>query len=292
MTPLTGSGGDDRLVGGRGHDLVNGGNGSDVIYGGWGDDTLKGGAGADYHEGGIGDDTYIIDHDGDLVFERPGEGIDTIVSSVSAMTGDYVENVVLTGTATTNAFGSAFHNVLVGSNGRNGLQGLDGDDTLLGGGSNDLLIGDAGDDVLDGGVGADTMLGGSGNDVYFINVATDVIDEGGNLDTDDEVRSTISVNLATLAGGSIEHAMLLGTAAINATGDGAGCPGRKWRGECARWSRRRRLLGRRQGRGHLLCRRLGRSRFRGVRGHCRRRHRSREESRSTSAFPRWSTSRS
>ena len=73
-------------MGGRGHDLVNGGNGSDVIYGGWGDDTLKGGAGADYHEGGIGDDTYIIDHDGDLVFERPGEGIDTIVSSVSAMT--------------------------------------------------------------------------------------------------------------------------------------------------------------------------------------------------------------
>ncbi len=236
---ITGSAGDDYLYGIDGNDTISGGNGYDVLVGGEGndrlfgqafyddlygeagDDTLDGGVGDDYLIGGVGNDTYILDNAGDLVFEYLDEGIDTILSSVTVQSFADVENVTLTGTATIAAFGNALDNILTGNAGSNALEGRDGSDTLRGGSGNDVLIGGAGNDQLDGGLGADTMFGGDGNDAYFVNVATDVIDEGGNLDTDDEVRSTVSVNLTTLAAGLIEHATLLGTAAINATGNGA-----------------------------------------------------------------------
>jgi Ca2+-binding RTX toxin-like protein len=63
------------------------------------------------------------------------------------------------------------------------------------------------------------MRGGAGNDTYFINSTGDKIDEQGNNDSSDKVRSTITVSLATLGAGAIEHATLLGAANINATGN-------------------------------------------------------------------------
>ncbi len=74
-------------------------------------------------------------------------------------------------------------------------------------------------DSLDGGTGNDLMKGGAGNDTYVVNAAGDKIDEEGNADTADLVRASVSVNLATLAGGLIENATLIGSAAINATGN-------------------------------------------------------------------------
>jgi serralysin len=47
------------------------------------------------------------------------------------------------------------------------LQGLDGNDTLLGGELADTLNGGLGNDTLDGGNASDTLLGGAGNDVLM-----------------------------------------------------------------------------------------------------------------------------
>src|SRR5262245_35507920 len=93
--------------------------------------------------------------------------------------------------------GNDLNNVLTGTPGADQLSGLGGHDTLKGGLGNDVLI------------------GGTGNDVYFIDSVGDKIQEPTSLGGDrDEVRSTITINLATLGSGRIEVATLLGTAAI------------------------------------------------------------------------------
>src|SRR6185436_8622362 len=72
----------------------------------------------------------------------------------------------------------------------------------------------------DGGTGKDTLKGGVGNDTYVIDAAGDQVDEGGNLDSADVVRSTVTVDLATLGAGAIEHVILLGAGAVKASGNG------------------------------------------------------------------------
>ena len=118
----------------------------DVIYGGDGNDFLDGNLGADYLVGGLGNDTYVVDDLADVVVENPGEGIDTIQSSVSWTLSDTVENLTLTGLGTINGTGNALDNELIG---------------------NDL------DNILLGGVGADTLTGGAGVDTFRLTSLTD-----------------------------------------------------------------------------------------------------------------------
>jgi Ca2+-binding RTX toxin-like protein len=92
---------------------------------------------------------------------------------------------------------------------------------IVGGAGNDVLVGLGGNDWLDGGNGSDAMKGGAGNDTYVLRSAIDSIDEGGNTDTGDLVRTSVTVNLVSLAGGAIENAALLGSSAINAAGNTA-----------------------------------------------------------------------
>jgi Ca2+-binding RTX toxin-like protein len=63
-----------------------------------------------------------------------------------------------------NVNGSAFADVLSGSDANNVLAGGDGDDVLSGGNGADTLTGGNGDDTLRGGVGADSLAGGAGTD--------------------------------------------------------------------------------------------------------------------------------
>ena len=77
------------------------------------------------------------------------------------------------------------------------LQGLDGndsliggafDDRLLGGIGNDLLEGGLGNDSLNGGVGRDTLIGGIGDDVYYLtDEALDKIKDNGLVTDNDMV---------------------------------------------------------------------------------------------------------
>ena len=110
-----------------------------------------------------------------------------------------IENATLLGTAALSATGTdADANELTGNSGANALEGGGGDDTL------------------DGGTGNDSLKGGTGDDVYGIDNAKDIADETGG-DGNDTIRSSITVNLASYPG--IENVELIGTGAINATGN-------------------------------------------------------------------------
>lgn len=98
---LAGEGATDGLFGGKGRDLLDGGAARDRLFGEEGDDILLGGAedlagdilsgddGADWLDGGpgvdsmsgsLGNDTFVAGTWADVVLERPGEGIDTVIA--------------------------------------------------------------------------------------------------------------------------------------------------------------------------------------------------------------------
>src|SRR4029077_19640783 len=81
------------LVGNALANTITGDDGNDTLAGGDGNDTLTGGLGADAMSGGAGNDTYTVDDIGDTVIELPGEGTDTVKTSLSTYTlGNDVEN--------------------------------------------------------------------------------------------------------------------------------------------------------------------------------------------------------
>lgn len=202
-------------------DVITGSNLADYIVAYGGDDKITGRGGADQMFGGAGNDVYVVDGI-DIVTENADDGIDEITSSnLIASPIANVENYSYTGLPAWSFTGDGAGNRLSGGRGNDALDGAAGNDSLLGNNGADLLIGGLDDDWLDGGIGNDVMKGGTGNDSYVIGSLGDVIDEEGNSNTDDLVRSTISVNLALLASGLIEHVTLLGAGALKAIGNEA-----------------------------------------------------------------------
>ena len=157
----------------------------DNLVGTPGNDLLDGGIGGDTMTGGAGNDTYIVDNIRDEVVEGLSAGIDGVQSSVSHVLAANVENLTLTGSRSIDGTGNALAN---------------------------LIIGNAAANRIDGGAGADTMRGGLGNDTYVVNIAGDVVLDTGGVDT---VESMIGYTLD----GSIENLTLIGTGAINGTGN-------------------------------------------------------------------------
>ncbi|CAO3433707.1 hemolysin-type calcium binding protein [Azospirillum endophyticum] len=175
---------------------LTGGAGADLLTGLDGNDTLNGGAGADTLIGSTGNDTYVVDNIGDVLVELPGEGIDTVQSSINhTLLADF-ENLTLTGSAAIAGTGNTVNNLLIGNGAANLLTGLEGDDTLNGGG------------------GADTLVGGIGNDLYVVDNAGDMVTElvGEGIDT-------VSASINWTLGANIENLTLTGSAAISATGN-------------------------------------------------------------------------
>lgn len=243
---------DDTLRGGAGNDVISGLGGNDSISGGAGDDRLIGGAGRNFLVGGAGLDTFVVDGSGGEDIVADLEASEFIEFSVPIAGGAVTvwqdtggtlmashdasgSTIQLSGSGSfTNdsgrgfrfsdgAFwdlaairsriagyvvdGSATADVLTAVAGSsNWLRGREGNDTLTGGALNDRL---------DGGAGRDAMTGGAGNDTYFVDDAQDRVTEAaaGGLDT---VRSSISYTL----GAEVEQLVLLGSAAINGTGNG------------------------------------------------------------------------
>jgi len=178
----------DGLYGGSGDDTLSGAQGDDSLFGGGGNDSLDGGLGDDSLTGGAGNDTYIVESTADIVNENPGEGTDFVESSVTYILGANVENLMLTGSVTINGTGNALKNILIGNDANN---------------------------TLNGGGGADSMTGGLGDDTYFVGAIGDLVTEAANAGTD-TVKSSITYTL----GADVETLALIGTTAINGTGNG------------------------------------------------------------------------
>ncbi len=195
----------ENLTGSNFNDSLTGDAYANTLIGGSGNDALNGGAGADVMIGGVGDDSYLVDNLGDVVSENPGEGFDTVYSSVSTTLGVNIENLFLIGSASINGSGNAVANFIGGNA---------GDNILSGGGGGDSLDSQAGNDTLDGGTGADSMEGGLGDDTYIVDDAGDVVVEnvGAGVDT---VYSSISTTLSA----NVDNLTLIGATAINGTGN-------------------------------------------------------------------------
>ena len=145
---LTGTAGDDYLVGGISNDVLNGMAGNDTLKGGRGNDVLIGGPGSDVLDGGPGIDTADYSADPNFIVAVLNDGY---VNQWSPSGG-----IVDTLTSIENVTGSAFDDTLGGSALDNSLVGLAGADHIYGNGGNDSLTGGAGNDVIDGGDGVDT----------------------------------------------------------------------------------------------------------------------------------------
>ena len=183
--------------------------------------VLNGMAGIDTMVGGAGNDAYFVDNPADSTTETgPAAGYDTVVSTVARGLGNYLEKLILSGTAAINGYGNALDNSIIGNAANNTLSGYAGNDSLNGGTGNDILYGNIGNDTLNGGAGIDTMVGGAGNDTYFVDTPADITTETGPADGYDTVVSTVTRGL----GNYLEKLVLTGTAAINGYGNALANP--------------------------------------------------------------------
>ncbi|MFN6478681.1 beta strand repeat-containing protein [Nostoc sp. DedQUE07] len=103
---------------------------------------------------------------------------------------------------------------LTGTVNSDSILGLLGNDTLQGLGDSDTLDGGDGNDSLDGGTGTDSLIGGKGNDTYIVDSIDDTITEGLNAGTD-----LVKSSLSWVLGVNLENLTLIGTDAINGTGN-------------------------------------------------------------------------
>jgi Ca2+-binding RTX toxin-like protein len=135
--------------------------------------------------GGDGDDTYIVDHVGDVAkesFDDDLSGFDSVEASVTHTLGFGIENLLLTGFAAINGTGNEKNNSISGNDNNNILSGLAGDDSLFGGIGDDLLDGGIGNDDLRGGDGSDQLIGGAGTDSLFGDNGNDLLNGGDEPD--------------------------------------------------------------------------------------------------------------
>ena len=166
---------------------LTGNNLANIVIGNAGANNLNGGGGADTMQGLAGNDIYVVDNVSDKAIEAASAGIDRVNSAVSFTLGANVENLTLTGAAAISGAGNTLANIIIGNSANN---------------------------TLSGGAGIDSLRGGLGNDSYIVDHVSDQVVESAGAGTDRIVSSVTEV-LAL----NVENLTLLGTAAINGTGN-------------------------------------------------------------------------
>ena len=215
---LLGSSGADVLIGCAGNDSLDGGGGADVLAdtffncAGSGNDTFDGGTGPDSILGGPGTDTVtyagraapvFVTLDGTANDGEAGEG-DSVSSDVENVTGGSGGDELSGGPGDNTLNGGAGDDVIVGEaspdsdgpGGNDTILGGSGDDALNGGDGNNLILGQDGADMVQGGSGTDNIDLGNGDDqVDALDGVLDSVncgtgDDSGQADTSDAVSPT------------------------------------------------------------------------------------------------------
>lgn len=145
---LAGGLGEDTIAGGPANDFLAGAAEPDVLAGGDGDDVLRGSGGSDALDGGEGSDLA------DFADAPAAVTLDLAAPSVSGGSDDSLVSIE-------GAFGSAFADVLNGSEAVDEIYGEEGADVIDGFGGNDHLDGGDGEDEVYGSEGDDALSGGS-----------------------------------------------------------------------------------------------------------------------------------
>ena len=197
-------------------------------------DIIKGTAGADVMAGLAGDDTYYVNHSGDVVVEQAGGGRDTVYASANYTLAANVEEVHVSAaglTVTGNGNDNVFHvdvaggNVLRGTGtnstatyagskagatasivsineshaARPGSDVLVNISSVTGSGYDDVLSGNELANTLAGGLGNDTLQGGKGNDVLTGGLGDDTYVFARGDGADVVIESSADVNYDTIA---------------------------------------------------------------------------------------------
>lgn len=216
-----GTAGADKLIG---IENVIGSTKDDYIKGDAGDNVINGGGGKDAMNGGAGIDTISYATDAaavriDLATGRGGLGaIGDTMNQFENATGSAFNDIVSGSNVANRLLGGAGNDVIVALGGVDYLQGGAGTDALFGGDGADSLLGDDGDDFLIGGTGADALRGGVGRDTFFF-TATSGTDRLTDFDPlNDKIVFTTDAALA-VPGGDFDVPAFLGK--LSSTGGGA-----------------------------------------------------------------------
>jgi Ca2+-binding RTX toxin-like protein len=179
---LSGSAGNDTLIGNRLNDTLEGGIGNDVLDGDDGSNVylFRRGDGADtidiafdqYHRM-LDSETLRFDAslamtDIEVIRDAMGLHLKVRDSDDQILIKNWT-NVRSRISRVEFADGQfwSLDDLMVAGGGSDGLYGTSGDDRLIGQGERDFIAAGAGNDTLDGGQGADILRGGAGSDVYI-----------------------------------------------------------------------------------------------------------------------------
>lgn len=185
MVNITGTIGNDSLIGSNADDNILGLAGNDTIKPGFGDDAVDGRSGIDTLVLNYSTSNYDVYYYG----TDPASGSGEINSGYSEVEFKNIEIYNITGSAY--------------------------DDELLGGDFSDIFKGGLGDDTIDGNGGNDSLTGGLGNDTIDGGLGKDLISEFGNVNfvlnntslTGNGTDTLSSIETASLTGGSSSNSL-------------------------------------------------------------------------------------
>jgi Ca2+-binding RTX toxin-like protein len=145
--------------------------------------------------GSRGNDTFVVLSQ-DVKIEDPSGGTDTVESSVnfSIASHNVIENLVLSGSGNTSAFGNLKANVISGNSGNNKLDG--GTDSA-----------------------EDTLTGGAGNDTYVIRDFSDTVVEVDGQGSDTIETTINSIALSDFGIAHVENLTFSGSGSSTLTGN-------------------------------------------------------------------------
>lgn len=219
---LVGRGGDDYLFGNDGNDTLEGGSGNDYLAGRSGSDTyvFERGFGSDTitEEGGLPHDTDVIRFGAGISMEqiavvRKGHdlllidrenGGEVTIQGWGSDIGNQIEKVeFIDGSAwNKSALLSMIDSTSIGSASVDFIKAWDGVGERIDGlGGNDALMGADGKDTLNGGAGSDLIIGGAGNDLISTGIGHNVIAFNRNDGNDLVVADEGAENTVSLGGG-------------------------------------------------------------------------------------------